>query len=169
MTREQVITLFRLIAGAWPGKFQYPSADRAQDAVTLEVWHTMFKSTDESIVQAALKKYIATGEKWPPAAGELVAIVNKATQPEKMHPAQAWQIVQRTIHRISPTYQPSEFMAALPEDIRRAVEIVGISRIANGDDDGGWLGREFAKVYQDLEQTRQDRQLSAPRLEALSE
>lgn len=63
MSRDETITLIKILATAYPDFYNYTDKDKAENTVNL--WYEYFKNEPKEIVYGAVKKYIGSSNKAP--------------------------------------------------------------------------------------------------------
>lgn len=80
-----------IIAAAYPGKFEVTDA-------TIRVWQAVFANETLADMEAALFTHLKKStDKWPPATGEINAILHKPDYPTA---TEAWEEVRTKVRRI---------------------------------------------------------------------
>jgi len=109
MNRDETKLLMETIKSA------YPSFYKGEDfTAAVNCWWKMFEEDDSRIVACAVKSYITTDTKgFPPAIGQIKAIMAKLMAPETMTEVEAWALIKKAIR--NSVYNAVEEHAKLPE------------------------------------------------------
>lgn len=92
MTREEVINILMVIQAA------YPNYKQQEKTAAVDIWYMMLKDYECSVVEAALKMYIATDTSgFAPAIGQLIDKINTVTAPPELNSMTAWGLVSKAL------------------------------------------------------------------------
>jgi len=118
MNKEQTIKILSIIKAAYPQWARDLKVNDAQMMVTL--WNDMLQDYEYNLVQAAIKKVIATN-KFPPSVSEVIESINYITSGGKseMTEIEAWGLVRKAIKNSA--YNAEEEFNKLPEKIQQAI------------------------------------------------
>lgn len=114
MTREETITLLRVIKNSYPNfKMDNPSE-------MANVWHMMLDEYDYKDISRGLKAYIATDTTgFAPSIGQVIAKASDISKPQELGDAEAWAMVWRAI--CNSNYHSAVEFGKLPKEVQNAV------------------------------------------------
>lgn len=114
MTRDEVIDILMVIQAAYPN---YKQQDKT---VAANTWYMMLKDYECSVVEAALKMYIATDTSgFAPAIGQLIDNINTVTAPPELNSMAAWGLVSTALR--NGYYGAEQEFEKLPLTVKKAV------------------------------------------------
>lgn len=117
MTKDQVTQLLTLIQTEYPQSFR--AMDERMLALKLELWTKEFQNDDGTLVYAAVRTYMRSGERFAPTIGQVREKIRLLTGPDTLSEQGAWALVSEACRNGSYGYL-KEFNK-LPPDIQRAV------------------------------------------------
>lgn len=92
MTRDEVKEMLMVIQAA------YPNYKQQEKTAAVDIWYMMLKDYECSVVEAALKMYIATDTSgFAPAIGQLIDKINTVTAPPELNSMTAWGLVSKAL------------------------------------------------------------------------
>lgn len=114
MTRDEVINILMVIQAAYPN---YKQQDKT---VAVDIWYMMLKDYECSVVEAALKMYIATDTSgFAPAIGQLIDKIKSVTSPNELNGMEAWSLVSNALR--NGYYGAEQEFEKLPVTVQKAV------------------------------------------------
>lgn len=100
----------------------YPNYKPNNISETVDVWNMMLSDYDYNLVAMALKGYILSDTSgFAPSIGQLVAKIQKITQPQELSEMEAWALVSMAIR--NSIYNSAEEFAKLPPLVQKAIGI----------------------------------------------
>lgn len=114
MQREDVVKVLMMIQAAYPN---YKPQDKT---VAVNTWYMMLKDYECSVVEAALKMYIATDTSgFAPAIGQIIDKIKSVTSPNELNGMEAWSIVSKALR--NGYYGAEQEFEKLPVTVQKAV------------------------------------------------
>ena len=114
MTRDEVIKLLVVIQAA------YPNYKQQEKTAAVDIWYMMLKDYECSVVEAALKMYIATDTSgFAPAIGQIIDKIKSVTSPNELNGMEAWSIVSKALR--NGYYGAEQEFEKLPITVQKAV------------------------------------------------
>lgn len=118
MNREETGKIMAALKTAYPQYYRGISASEAAAAINL--WQTIFTDKDYSAVSNAVMAFIATDSKgYPPAPGQINAMLQKITTPAGLSEQDAWALARKAVS--NGRYGSVEEFAKLPPEVKAAV------------------------------------------------
>lgn len=114
MTRDEVKKIIQIIVAT------YPNFKPSDPKSTVDAWYFFLEAYKYQDIAVALKTYVNTsGSGFAPSASELIALVTKPLELERMTEQEAWALVRKAI--CNSGYHAEEEFGKLPDDIKRIV------------------------------------------------
>lgn len=130
-----------------------------------EIWFDVLGDLPVDALNAAVARFLLEDESgWLPAPGKLRRYAVEARDGRSRDAGEAWAILQTTIKRISPHFEPQRFLNALPADVRPAATMIGCQRLADGDDNPAALHAQFRECFRQAQEREQQARLLPPGL-----
>jgi hypothetical protein len=165
MKKTEIIKLLKFINSYYQGKFDYPKEDKADTKMINATWYMFLEDYDYNEVTASMKKLVINKPKWPPTPGELIQEINNnrnRDNPNKISGAEAWQKITRAIRVHSWFYNPKKVKESLPEAVKKAGELISFSVIANSKEGDTYLMNRFIKIFEDMKQQVDEKEMLPP-------
>lgn len=160
MTKAETAKLIAFITAVYPGI-------DIRDG-TVEAWHALLGDLPWEVALAATKKVLAEQEiPCLPAVGKIRQAAAQISLPWLLAPAEAWALVNRAVQKYG-YYRKQEALAALPEEVRQAVECIGWESICHSEEPE-IIRAQFLRAYEQyVNRTRQEI-IALPEVRALAE
>lgn len=114
MQREDVVKVLMMIQAAYPN---YKPQDKT---IAVNTWYMMLKDYEYSVVEAALKMYIATDTSgFAPAIGQIIDKIKSVTSPNELNGMEAWSLVSKALR--NGYYGAEQEFEKLPVTVQKAV------------------------------------------------
>lgn len=118
MDRVETLKIMAVLRTAYPAYYGRQGAADADNAAKL--WQCMFQSEPYAVVEAAVRRFLATDTKgFPPVIGQIKEQIRQITRPEDRTEQEAWSLVARALR--NGIYGAQEEFDRLPEDVQRIV------------------------------------------------
>lgn len=114
MTRDDAIDILMVIQAA------YPNYKQQEKTAAVDIWYMMLKDYECSVVEAALKMYIATDTSgFAPTIGQIIDKIKSVTSPNELNGMEAWSIVSKALR--NGYYGAEQEFEKLPVTVQKAV------------------------------------------------
>ncbi|SMB97824.1 Loader and inhibitor of phage G40P [Thermanaeromonas toyohensis ToBE] len=141
MTEQEAAYLVALAAA------NFPALQEKDLGPTVELWYRLLQDLPYQVVEKALLKVLSEVRYFPTVA-EIRQAAAEIMQPETLSPGEAWALVLQAVKRYG-SYREAEALAALPEDVARAVRYLGWREICLSEQPEV-VRAQFMKVYEQV-------------------
>lgn len=118
MNKQETIKLLSVLKAAYPSSYKDMGKDDVAAAVNL--WQAVFADKDYAAVSNAVMAFISTDSKgYPPAPGQINAMLQKITTPAGLSEQDAWALARKAVS--NGRYGSVEEFAKLPPEVKAAV------------------------------------------------
>lgn len=118
MNKQETIKLLSVLKAAYPSSYKDMGKDDVVAAINL--WQSVFADKDYSAASNAVMAFIATDSKgFPPAPGQINAMLQKITTPAGLSEQDAWVLVRKAVS--NGRYGSVAEFAKLPPEAKAAV------------------------------------------------
>lgn len=171
MTFDEAKQILNLFSIAYPHYYKDFSQDQKRGIVQL--WANAFKDINGVIVLKAVEDHVMhSKDKFPPMPGEIMERIIMANRPNyEEEAADAWRTVKSYMRGMNWDHSDYDRYLMLPDEIKRVYSYSDLNQMAqrNSNDNDSYEKPRFMKFYHGMAKDRDQKMLSAGRVDELIE